>query len=134
MSAGQVVVVGGSIAGLAAALALTGSGRRVTLLERDAAPLPATPLEAFQSWQRPGAPQTRHAHAFLSRLRNLLRERAPELLAKLLAAGARAAFRRCCRRVCAAPVPEDEDLHAARAGGHLRVGAAATRHRGGQAW
>ena len=88
MSTGHVVVVGGSIAGLAAALALAGSGRRVTLLERDAAPLPATPLEAFESWQRPGAPQTRHAHAFLSRLRNLLRERAPELLAKLLAAGA----------------------------------------------
>ena len=60
----------------------------MTLLERDPAPLPATPLEAFESWQRPGAPQTRHAHAFLSRLRNLLRERAPELLAELLAAGA----------------------------------------------
>jgi 2-polyprenyl-6-methoxyphenol hydroxylase-like FAD-dependent oxidoreductase len=84
----HVVVIGGSVAGLAAALALAGSGRRVTVLERDAAPLPATPLEAFQSWQRPGAPQTRHAHAFLSRLRNLLRDRAPELLAKLLAAGA----------------------------------------------
>jgi 2-polyprenyl-6-methoxyphenol hydroxylase-like FAD-dependent oxidoreductase len=83
-----VVVIGGSVAGLAAALALAGSGRRVTVFERDAAPLPATPLEAFENWQRPGAPQTRHAHAFLSRLRNLLRDRAPELLAKLLAAGA----------------------------------------------
>jgi 2-polyprenyl-6-methoxyphenol hydroxylase-like FAD-dependent oxidoreductase len=85
---GRVVVIGGSVAGLAAALALAGSGRRVSVLERDMAPLPATPLEAFESWQRPGAPQTRHAHAFLSRLRNLLRERAPEWLAKLLAAGA----------------------------------------------
>lgn len=88
MSERHTLIVGGSIAGLAAALALAGSGRRVTLLERDPAPLPATPLEAFESWQRPGAPQTRHAHAFLSRLRNLLRERAPELLAGLLAAGA----------------------------------------------
>jgi 2-polyprenyl-6-methoxyphenol hydroxylase-like FAD-dependent oxidoreductase len=88
MSERHTLIIGGSIAGLAAALALAGSGRRVTLLERDPAPLPATPLEAFENWQRPGAPQTRHAHAFLSRLRNLLRERAPELLAGLLAVGA----------------------------------------------
>ena len=88
MSAPHIVVIGGSIAGLASALALAGGGRRVTLLEKDPAPLPATPLEAFESWQRPGSPQTRHAHAFLARLRNLLRERAPELLAELLAAGA----------------------------------------------
>jgi 2-polyprenyl-6-methoxyphenol hydroxylase-like FAD-dependent oxidoreductase len=85
---GHVAVVGGSVAGLAVALALAGSGRRVTVLERDWAPLPATPLEAFESWQRPGAPQTRHAHAFLSRLRGLLRDRSPELLAKLVAVGA----------------------------------------------
>jgi 2-polyprenyl-6-methoxyphenol hydroxylase-like FAD-dependent oxidoreductase len=51
-------------------------------------PLPATPLEAFESWDRRGAPQVRHSHAFLARLRNLLRDRAPDLLAALLAAGA----------------------------------------------
>ncbi len=88
MAGEHTIIIGGSIAGLAAALALSGSGRRVTLLERDPGPLPATPLAAFENWRRPGAPQTRHAHAFLARLRNLLRERAPELFASLLAVGA----------------------------------------------
>jgi 2-polyprenyl-6-methoxyphenol hydroxylase-like FAD-dependent oxidoreductase len=88
MSERHTIILGGSIAGLATALALAGGGRRVTLLEKDMAPLPATPLAAFESWQRPGAPQTRHAHAFLSRLRNLLRERAPDLFEKLLEVGA----------------------------------------------
>jgi 2-polyprenyl-6-methoxyphenol hydroxylase-like FAD-dependent oxidoreductase len=60
----------------------------VTVLERDDMPLPATPVEAFERWERRGAPQVRHSHAFLARLRNLLRERAPDLLAALLEAGA----------------------------------------------
>jgi 2-polyprenyl-6-methoxyphenol hydroxylase-like FAD-dependent oxidoreductase len=83
-----IVVVGGSVAGLTAALALARDGHRVTVLERDATPLPESPVAAFESWERRGAPQVRHSHAFLARLRNLLRDRAPDLLAALLAAGA----------------------------------------------
>ena len=84
----DVVVVGGSIAGLFSALALTQSGHRVTVLEHDAAGLPASPAEAFESWDRRGSPQTRHSHAFLARLHNLLRDRAPALLEEIFAAGA----------------------------------------------
>jgi 2-polyprenyl-6-methoxyphenol hydroxylase-like FAD-dependent oxidoreductase len=84
----HVAIAGAGIAGLGAALALARAGHRVTLLERDATPLPASPVEAFTHWERRGAPQVRHSHAFLARLRNLLRDRAPDVLAALLAAGA----------------------------------------------
>lgn len=87
-AAKHAVVIGGSVAGLGVALALSGRGHRVTVLEADATPLPASHLEAFERWDRRGAPQTRHSHALLARLRNLIRDHAPELLEKLLACGA----------------------------------------------
>ena len=83
----HIVVVGGSIAGLAAAFILSQNGHRVTVLEKDATPLPSSPLEAFERWDRRGSPQTRHSHAFLARLHGILRDRAPDLLATLLAHG-----------------------------------------------
>src|SRR5207302_4085903 len=57
-------------------------------LERDATPLPDDPDTAFAEWHRQGAPQVRHSHAFLARLRNLLRDEAPDVLAALFEAGA----------------------------------------------
>jgi 2-polyprenyl-6-methoxyphenol hydroxylase-like FAD-dependent oxidoreductase len=109
----EVVVVGGSVAGLASALALAGAGRSVTVLERDAAPLPADPAEAFSGWRRPGSPQTRHSHAFLARLHNLLRDRAPRLLDEIFAAGASALRFRdiVARALPGAPLlPGDDDI------------------------
>jgi 2-polyprenyl-6-methoxyphenol hydroxylase-like FAD-dependent oxidoreductase len=82
------VVIGAGIAGLGAGLFLARAGHEVTVLERDATPFPADPVTAFESWERRGAPQVRHSHAFLARLRNLLRDRMPDVLAALLAAGA----------------------------------------------
>jgi 2-polyprenyl-6-methoxyphenol hydroxylase-like FAD-dependent oxidoreductase len=84
----HILVVGGSVAGLGAACILGQEGHRVTILEQDAAPLPASPLEAFERWERRGSPQTRHSHAFLARLHGILRRRAPRLLEELLAYGA----------------------------------------------
>lgn len=75
------------MAGLATALACARDGHRVTVLERDATPMPPSADAAF-SWERRGAPQVRHSHAFLARLRNLLAGRAPDVLDALLAAGA----------------------------------------------
>ena len=83
----RVVVVGAGIAGLGAALTLGRRGHDVVVLERDATPLPPDPDAAFD-WDRRGAPQVRHSHAFLARLRNLLRDRHPDVLDALFAAGA----------------------------------------------
>jgi 2-polyprenyl-6-methoxyphenol hydroxylase-like FAD-dependent oxidoreductase len=83
----RVVVVGAGVAGLGTALALGRAGHEVTVLERDATPMPADPDEAF-AWHRPGAPQVRHSHALLARLRNLLRDELPDVLADLLDVGA----------------------------------------------
>jgi len=83
----RVGVIGGGVAGLGAALLLARAGHEVTVLERDDTPLPTDAVGAF-AWDRRGAPQVRHSHAFLARLRNLLRERLPDVLDALLAVGA----------------------------------------------
>ncbi len=83
----RVLVIGAGVAGLASALGLARAGHEVTVLERDATPMPADPDEAF-AWHRPGAPQVRHSHALLARLHNLLRDQFPDVLAELLSVGA----------------------------------------------
>ncbi|MDP8976064.1 MAG: FAD-dependent oxidoreductase [Actinomycetota bacterium] len=84
----EVLVIGAGVAGLGSALALSQRGHRVTVVERDTTSVPESPDAAFQEWERRGAPQVRHSHAFLARLRNLLRDRAPDVLHRLLDAGA----------------------------------------------
>lgn len=84
----HAVVIGSGITGLAATRVLSDRGARVTLLERDAEPDAADPHAAFASWKRKGAPQVRHSHAFLGRLRSLLRDKYPDLYQALLDAGA----------------------------------------------
>ena len=84
----EVLVIGAGVGGLGSALALARAGHVVTVVERDELGMPPSPDAAFEHWRRRGAPQTRHSHAFLARLRNLLRDRSPGLLADLLEAGA----------------------------------------------
>lgn len=83
----RAVVIGAGVGGLGAALALSRAGHDVTIIERDATPTPTDPDSAFD-WDRRGAPQVRHSHALLARLRNLLRDHYPDVLAQLLEAGA----------------------------------------------
>src|SRR5947209_9601443 len=83
------IVLGGGIAGLAAARLLTRHYARVVVLERDTRPDAAEPESAFGAWQRPGVPQFRHSHAFLARLRLVLLAHLPELLDRLRALGVR---------------------------------------------
>ncbi len=84
-----VAVLGAGIAGLSVALALAPTGRKITLLERDAAPPDGGAEAVFDHWQRRGASQLRHSHAFLARLRTLIAMEHPALLAALREAGAR---------------------------------------------
>lgn len=85
----KVLVIGAGIAGLCAALALAPTGRQVTLLERDPPPPTDDPNKAFSDWSRRGVGHLRHSHAFLARLRLIIRDEHPKLLADLLAAGCR---------------------------------------------
>lgn len=82
----HVVVVGAGIGGLGAALAFARSGHHVTLVERDDTPMPADIEGAFE-WDRRGAPQVRHPHAFLGLGRTILRDRFPDVLQALAAEG-----------------------------------------------
>ena len=79
----QVLIAGGGIAGLGAALALGGGARAVTILDRDPPPPHASAEQAFYAWERKGATQLRHSHAFIGRLTSLIRDRYPDLLAEL---------------------------------------------------
>lgn len=84
----NVVVAGGSIAGLAGALALAGHGHRVVVLERGMAPPDGPPGPAGQAWRRPTAPSFPHAHTLTSLGVATLLDRAPEVVAAALDAGA----------------------------------------------
>ena len=84
-----VVVLGAGIAGLSVALALAPTGRSITLLERDAPPPQGDAKAVFDRWNRRGATQLRHSHAFLARLRGLIAKEHPALLEALRHAGAR---------------------------------------------
>ncbi|MGW1836512.1 FAD-dependent oxidoreductase [Streptomyces sp. NPDC002067] len=83
------VIAGGSVAGLASALALSGIGYRVLVLERAPEPPPwSTTEDAASGWQRPTVPQGLQSHTLTSLGVRVLRERAPHVLAGLRAAGA----------------------------------------------
>ena len=82
----RIVVAGGGVAGLSVALALGRAGHSVTVLERD--PLPRAPdVEAAFVTPRRGAPQVHQTHGFLARLQVVLRDRFPDVLDALRAAG-----------------------------------------------
>jgi flavin-dependent dehydrogenase len=84
----RAVIVGGGVAGLMAAMALRPLGYRVRVLERDTIPIPASVAAANDGWVRPTVPQALHSHAFTGLGMGLLRKRALEVYATLLAAGA----------------------------------------------
>lgn len=79
--------MGGGVSGLGAALVLARRGHQVTVVERDETPMPASADEAFD-WDRRGAPQVRHSHAFLARLVGMLRRDYPDVYSELLREGA----------------------------------------------
>jgi 2-polyprenyl-6-methoxyphenol hydroxylase-like FAD-dependent oxidoreductase len=84
----DIVLTGGGVCGLNAAILLAKDGHRVTVLERDPAPPPESADEAWASWERRGVNQFRLPHFFLARFRILLEREAPEVVAALEEAGA----------------------------------------------
>ncbi len=85
----KIVIVGSGMCGMTTALALASKGHRVTIFERDARPPDGDADDAFFRWQRLGAAQFRHPHAFLGLMCNLIQDNYPELMERLYEAGAR---------------------------------------------
>ena len=85
----RVLVIGAGMAGLWTAMALAKSGREVVVLDRDPGPPEGGAEAAFSDWKRRGVGHLRHSHAFLARLRNLVRDEHPKLLEALTVAGCR---------------------------------------------
>ncbi|QUD88072.1 NAD(P)/FAD-dependent oxidoreductase [Phenylobacterium montanum] len=110
----DILVIGAGIAGLNTALALAPHGHRLVLLERDAAPPSSDPDHAFFDWSRRGVGHLRHSHAFLARLRTIIKDHHPALLEQLLAAGCReirfADMLPDALKAAYAPEPGDQDM------------------------
>ena len=109
-----VVVIGAGIGGLCTALALAPTRRKIVILERDAAPPSADPDQAFHEWRHTGVGHLRQSHAFLARLRTIIKTEHPELLEALLALGVRelpfTALLTEQQREAYEAAPEDADL------------------------
>jgi 2-polyprenyl-6-methoxyphenol hydroxylase-like FAD-dependent oxidoreductase len=102
----KVVIVGGGVGGLSAALAFGRQGHEVTVIERDPLPATASAEDAFLA-ERRGAPQAHQTHGFLARIAVTLRDRFPDVLDDLKSVG-------CTTLPLTAnlgePRPGDEDL------------------------
>ncbi len=110
----RVLVIGAGMGGLCTALSLAPTGRSIMLVDRDLAPPGEDPEEVFASWHRRGAGHVRQSHAFLARLRNIIRMHHPGLLEALRAAGVREltfdAMLTDLQRAAYRPEPGDADL------------------------
>ncbi|MFP6817508.1 MAG: FAD-dependent oxidoreductase [Pseudomonadales bacterium] len=85
----DIAIVGSGICGMCSAMSLARHGHRITIFERDESPPPGNADDAFFNWNRKGAAQFRHPHAFLGLMCNLIADQYPELLEQFYAAGAR---------------------------------------------
>ena len=84
----RILIIGGGICGLGTALLLARDGHEVTVLERDADPIPPSADAAWEHWERKGVAQFRQPHNFMPGLRLLLEAELPDVQDALGRAGA----------------------------------------------
>jgi 2-polyprenyl-6-methoxyphenol hydroxylase-like FAD-dependent oxidoreductase len=89
----KILIVGAGISGMCTALAVSKKyaerNVQITVIERDLPPPDGDADEAFFQWNRRGAAQFRHPHAFLGLVCNILQDNYPDLVASFWEAGAR---------------------------------------------
>ena len=76
----RIVVIGGGLIGLAAALLLARDGHDVTVLERDVAEPDGDADALWRNWERPGVSQFRLPHHMLAYWRRLMELELPEVV------------------------------------------------------
>ena len=84
----SILIIGGGICGLGTALLLARDGHEVTVLERDAEPIPDSPGTAWDCWSRKGVAQFRQPYNFMPGLRAILEAHLPDVQDALCRAGA----------------------------------------------
>ena len=84
----RILVLGGGVCGLSAGLMLARDGHAVTLLERDAAPVPDSPERAWADWCRAGVPHFKQPHGLQPLARTVLERELPDVVAACLESGA----------------------------------------------
>ncbi len=83
----SIIVCGGGMIGLSVAMMLAQDGHEVTVLEADAHAVPATPLQAWEGWERKGVAQFRQPHNLFARFRQVCDNELPGMTDRLEAAG-----------------------------------------------
>ena len=84
----DLIVIGGSISGLATALFASRYGLKVKLLEQDPNGMPESDKYCLSDWKRRKVPQFGLGHAFHGLGRRILNKRVPDVLQNLLSSGA----------------------------------------------
>lgn len=82
-----ILVLGGGVVGLSTAMMLARQGHAVTVFERDSDPLPHSPEEAWDTWDRRGVAQFRQGHYLHSAGRHIFDAHLPDVSEALPRAG-----------------------------------------------